>query len=74
LDRAGLLLQLQRESPLESLAGLTLPEAKRVLKRFEGMAVFEPDLERSIRDFDETRDRIQEMEEMARSGGSSRED
>ena len=71
LDRFAVESLLHSEPPLDNLTGLTLEEAKRVLRQFEGLAVFEPELEKTIADFNETRRQIQEMEKLARDGGST---
>jgi hypothetical protein len=69
LDKSALLSLLHTEMPLDDLAGLTINEAKRVLKQFEGMAVFAPDLEKVISEFDGTRDQIREIEKLAGERG-----
>ena len=69
--RSALLSLLHSERPLDDLTGLTLEEAKRVLKQFDGLAVFAPDLEKAIADFNETRRQIREIEKLARGGGSA---
>ena len=69
--RSALLSLLHSERPLDDLTGLTLEEAKRVLKQFDGLAVFAPDLEKAIADFNETRRQIREIKKLARGGGSA---
>jgi hypothetical protein len=69
LDRSRLISLLHRESPLNDLAGLTLEEARRVLRQFPGMTVFASDLEKTIVDFDDARGQIHEIERAAKGGG-----
>lgn len=71
LDKSALLSLLHIESPLDDLAGLTINEAKRVLKQFAGMAVFTPAVEKVITEFDETRGQIREIEKLVRGDGST---
>jgi hypothetical protein len=71
LDRAALESLMHSERPLDNLTGLTLEEARRVLRQFEGLAVFEPELQKTIADFNETRRQIHQMEKLARDGGST---
>jgi hypothetical protein len=60
---------LSSESPLDDVAGLTLKEARRVLKQFSGIPIFAPGLEKAIAEVDETRGQIREIEKLARGGG-----
>jgi hypothetical protein len=70
LDRSDLLSQLNSEKPLDDVAGLTFKDAKRVLRQFDGLQIFAPDLENAITEVDETRAQIREIEKQARGGGS----
>jgi hypothetical protein len=68
LDLSAILRQLRTETPLDGMAGLSIEEAKRVLKHFGGLGIFAADIEREILDFDATRAKIQEFERKIRRG------
>jgi hypothetical protein len=65
LNKKELAILLQAEPPLESLAGLTIEKALHVLRQFEGLAMFNAEIEKSILDFNESREQIRAFEKRA---------
>ena len=66
-DSSAVLVQLRGERPLDTMAGLSIEEAKLVLKHFGGLDIFTADIEKAILDFDVAREHIREFEK--RAGG-----
>lgn len=71
LDRSQLKSQLNNEPPLNDLAGLTLDKASQVVEQFKGHAIFGPDIEKAIVEFNQARQEIRDFEKRARDGESS---
>lgn len=72
LSKEDLAAKLRSEAPLNDLSGLSPGQAKQILERFNGMAVFAPDLETTIAQFAETRSQIRDIEKQARDNDPKR--